>query len=536
MFDHAALTRIAKAIAADMKAGQFNPVRLRMIDALNQQPEHILDLFDLMAKEGARKRPNENLMGGYAFLLAHGLEQLRYAVERNDAAAIALVGRLQQHLKSDGKSGRIAAPILLLILKQFASAKLDVGDGLRELMQQLMENDAEAQAASERGEEEGYFIRLAEDLGHDPFAIHACLDESAESMPEETRAGMVMAIFGDATPSMREAALGFLLNGSPLARTKLVELIMLATPHGLVTPTMLRRMIAVRNWLPAEEQQHVNRVIKAARKAGITCAPAPRPHVQSVLVSGIDGSGALTVLTIATEGGKPVVAGLLVKQGFGVRDAWVRRGVSPAELRDLLAHVGGEIGLAPSTVDFAALVVRRFLASNLESKALPPFGLLDFAEVAGISDLNPDVVPVEALVAQLCADIDPARLSQAEINKTLRESGDWPDEIASLDSWFEDDVAKAIGTKRVERGKQMAVLLAGPLQARRRRWAELTAWMALSLKHQQEHPLAGADWQSFAIVARELLGSRPLDEIGLMKVVADTTLSVLSITGSRRAA
>ena len=532
MFDRAELTRLAKAVVADIKAGQFNPARQRVIDILNQQPEHILDLFDLMAKEGARKRPNENLIGGYAFLLAHGLEQLRYAVERNEATAIELVGRLQQHLRSDGEAGRIAPPILLLVLKQFAGAKLDVGHELRELMQLLMENDTEAQAASERGEAQGYFARLAEDLGHDPFAIHACLDESAESMPEETRAGMIMATFGDTTPSMREAALGFLLNVSALARTRLAELILLAAPHGLVTPTMLRRMIAVRNWLPPQEQQSLDRAIKASRQAGVSCAPAPRPQLQSVLVSGIDGSGALTILVIATEDGKPVVGGLLVKQGFGVRDAWVRRGVSPAELRDLLSHVGSEISLAPSTVDFAALAVRRFLATNLESKNLPPFGLLDFAEVAGISDLNPDAVPLELLVAQLCADIDPAQLSAGAINKTLRESADWPDEIASLESWFEDDVAKAIGTKRSARGKQMAVLLAGPLQARRRRWAELAAWMALSLKHQQ----TSADWQGFAIVAGELLGARPLDEIGLMKVVADTTLTVLSITGSRRAA
>lgn len=532
MFDRAELTRLAKAVVSDIKAGHFNPARQRVIGTLNQQPEHILDLFELMAKEGARKRPNENLIGGYAFLLAHGLEQLRYAVERNETTAIAMVGRLQQHLTTAGEVGRIAPPILLLILKQFASAKLDIGDGLRELMQHLMENDAAGQAASERGGGEGYFTRLAEDLGHDPFAIHACLDESAESMPVETRAGMIMATFGDTTPSMREAALGFLLNGSALARTKLAELILLAAPHGLVTPTMLRRMIAVRNWLPAQEQQSLDRAIKAARKAGVSCATAPRPQVQSVLVSGIDGSGALTVLTIATEGGKPVVAGLLVKQGFGVRDAWVRRGVSPAELRDLLVHVGSEISLAPSTADFTALAVRHFLATSLESGNLPPFGLLDFAEVAGISDLNPAAVSVELLVAQLCADIAPAQLSPGAVNKTLRESADWPDEIPSLDSWFEDDVAKAIGTKRSARGKQMAVLLAGPLQARRRRWAELAAWMALSLKHKQ----ASADWQGFAIVARELLGVRPLDEIGLMKVVADTTLTVLSITGSRRAA
>ncbi len=532
MVDRAELTRLAKAVVADLKTGRHNPAWRHVIDTLSQQPEHVLDLFDLMGKEGARKRPNETLIGGYTFLLAHGLEHVRYAVERNDIQAIDLLARLQQHLMSRAEGGRIAAPILLLILKQFASAKLDVGNGLRDLIQQHLEFAAENQPASELSAGEDHFARLAEDLGHDPFAIHACLDESAESMSEEIRAGMVMAMFGNAAPSLREAALGFLLTGSPSARTKLAEMIVLAAPHGLVTPTMLRRMIAVRNWLPVEEQQSLDRAIRATRKAGVACAPAPRPHLQSVLASGIDGSGGLTVLAIATEGGNPVVAGLLVKQGFGVRDAWVRRGVSPAELRDLLADVGSEISLAPSTVDFATLVVRQFLATNLESKDLPPFGLLDFAEVTGISDLNPRLCSVEELVAQLCSDVESARLSPGAISKTLRESADWADEIATLDTWFEDDVAKVIGPKRSARAKQLAVLLAGPLRARRRLWAERAAWMALSLKYQR----TSADWQGFAIVARELLGVRPLDEIGLMKAVADTTLTVLSITGSRRAA
>ena len=73
----------------------------------------------------------------------------------------------------------------------------------------------------------------------------------------------------------------------------------------------------------------------------------------------------------------------------------------------------------------------------------------------------------------------------------------------------------------------MGVLLAGPLQARRRRWAELAAWTALSLKHQH----GSGDWQAFAILARELLGSRPLEEIGLMRAIADTTLAVMDMQG-----
>jgi hypothetical protein len=101
---------------------------------------------------------------------------------------------------------------------------------------------------------------------------------------------------------------------------------------------------------------------------------------------------------------------------------------------------------------------------------------------------------------QLCADIDPAHSSPSAVNKTLRESADWPDDIPSLDSWFDDDVAKAIDTNRSARAKQMAVFLTGPLQARRRRWAEIAAWTALSLKHQQQAQTeSGVDWQGLPL-------------------------------------
>lgn len=73
----------------------------------------------------------------------------------------------------------------------------------------------------------------------------------------------------------------------------------------------------------------------------------------------------------------------------------------------------------------------------------------------------------------------------------------------------------------------MAVLLSGPLQARRRRWAELAAWTVLSLKHRNEHE----ELQGFAILARELLRPRPLEEIGLMRVIADTTLAIKEMQG-----
>jgi len=86
--------------------------------------------------------------------------------------------------------------------------------------------------------------------------------------------------------------------------------------------------------------------------------------VQFVLSSSIDASGALTILVMAIDGGRPFVVALPVKQGVGVRYTWVRRGGSPAELRDLLMTVGNDIDLAPTTADYVRLVVRQFPANQ----------------------------------------------------------------------------------------------------------------------------------------------------------------------------
>ena len=293
-------------------------------------------------------------------------------------------------------------------------------------------------------------------------------------------------------------------------------------------------MIAIRNWLSKANRAGLDVAIKSARVNGVACAPVAKADVVGVLASGVDGSGAITVLVIVRDGRRHALAGLLAKQGFGIRDAWVRRGLSKAELNEILAHVGGEVGLAPSRLDYLAAILRQGLAINLETGNPPPFGALDVVETCGLAEMHPAAMPVEALVAELLAGIDPARLSVSAVAKTLRDCSDWQEAHPMLATWFEDNVSKLIGGKRAPRGKQIAVLLAGPLQARRRRWAELCASMALSLKHQGH-----ADWQGFAISARELLGTRPLDEIGLMRVVAATTLDVLdmqALLGTDRAA
>ncbi|MCB1507194.1 MAG: hypothetical protein KDJ47_19695 [Hyphomicrobiaceae bacterium] len=79
MIDRKALTRIAKTVAAEMKKDRVSAALPRALEPLAGYPEHVLDLIELLAKEGLMKRPSDELIAAYAFIL--GKRPLRAAGE-----------------------------------------------------------------------------------------------------------------------------------------------------------------------------------------------------------------------------------------------------------------------------------------------------------------------------------------------------------------------------------------------------------------------------------------------------------------------
>ncbi len=523
MTSRTALVRIGKMVAAEVAEGHPGSASQLALKSIEAAPEIAADLIELIIKEGMKKRPDDDVIAAYGFLLTYGLEQLRFAVEREDATAIALADTLRTTLFDAGLNGRISPPLLLLVLHQFAAAKLEMGDPLRDLMQSLMDEDIESRAKVAAGEGSDHLARVAEELDGNPFAIHAYLDEHAEAMPADMRADIVMAAFNDTEPALREAVIGFLFISSAAIRFKLAEMLEVSAPHKLVSPTMLRRMIGLRNWLPAEERPVLDRAIKACRQEGVTCASWPSVKAGKVFASFIDGSGAHSILVIVPEGRKHAVAALLAKLGAGIRDAWVKHETTDAELREILSQFSAEAVIKPSTLDYATAAARYFLAMNVAAGTMPPFGLIDFAETVGLASLNPEAMPVERLLDTLSREIDSERLSSKGIADALANSARWSDEQPMFVTWFEDTAeVRQLLAKPLLKTKLRNALLSELLPKRRQQWAELLAWSAFAKKHQPD----STAWAEMVVVARELLGDRPLGDLPLMHTIADRTLAV----------
>ena len=523
MTGRSGVARMVKMVAAEVAEGQRGDASQVALEAIGRSPELATDLLALIIKEGAKSRLSDDVLSAYGFLLGHALEQVRYAVDRMSPDGIALADGLRRTLLAAGVDGHINPAIMLLVLHLFAAAKLDMGDELRDLMQAMMEADTDARATVEPGAWSNHLADMVEELEGDVFALHGFLEETLTAMPETMRADFITATFAEDESALREATIGFLCSEWSSVRFAVAELVEQSAPRGLVSPTMLRRMIGLRNWLPAEQRPALDRAIKACRQNGVECASWPMSATGRVLATGFDGSGAHSVLVILPEGRKHAVAAMLGKLGAGVRDGWVKHGLTKAELADIEERFSVEAFLKPTTLPYAALAARALLGMNVAAGTMPPFGLLSFAETVGLDSLTPEVMPTEQLIETLIEEIPMEQRGSAGIAAALSASTLWLERHPMLESWFEDSEAvRQLLAKRGGKLKQKATLLAGPLLDRRRSWAQLVAWTALAMKHGTD----GSDWQDFAIVAREILGERPLSGIPLMQAVADATISV----------
>ncbi len=384
--------------------------------------------------------------------------------------------------------------------------------------------------AANGGDFDAYLKDLAEEVGGDPFALHAQMLEMAGALPADHRTTMGISLLRTGEASAREAVVGWLLDPSTEVRHAVASALAHSAPRGDVSGSMLRRLIVLRNWLPETDRPGLDEAIQACRRTGVECASWPQSQVYDALASGIDGVGAQSIFVLAREGRQKAIGSLLVKAGVGVRDAWARHGLTRTEMEEFLDQVAGGMEVFPISLEYVRLAAAHALAENLASGTMPPFALLDFVETADLPGLLPEALPLEQLLAMLEAESDPVALgSTAEL---LARSRAVVDRFGFLDSWFEEGAAveQLLEGKRMARAKRAALVRERLLPEHAVKWGDRLARTALLLRHcEHEEP-----WQEIFVTAKEVLSGRAMAEIPLMSRVAEVTVD--AYTASRSAA
>ena len=280
MTDRTTLARLGKLVAVDVATGQPGANSWTASQVLEAHPAAVLDLIEMLVTEGRKARPDQQLVAAYVYMIGQALEFIRMDLENGQASARELADAVRRALLQAGTSGRVEPTLLMMILMQFSNAKLDPGAELQRLMADLFEQIGLEQGTGRSGGDfDAYLKGLVEEVGGDPFALHAQMLEMAGALPADHRTTMGISLLQTDEASAREAVVGWLLDPSAEVRHAVASALAHAARHGAVSGSMLRRLIVLRNWLPETDRPGLDGAIQACRRTGVECASWPQSQV-----------------------------------------------------------------------------------------------------------------------------------------------------------------------------------------------------------------------------------------------------------------
>ncbi len=517
------LHRLAEKIAKSLAQGNLptNPKEVRrQLEASPDALAELLEGLQTIIRPGSDE--SDPMVGAYYLLLGTQLEELRFRIERGRAEAKATVESFQDAVIGQAQSGGLPREFLFSLGALLHGAKLQPIPSLSAILSEIMAESPPPEFAANTVEE--LTGMLSHEFGDDPFAIVHGLQEVTHAFPPELHPALPPCLWASSEQPLREAVPLMVLDA--LQEVRISALKALRTATKALSGVSLRRLITLRNWLPAAERPVLDGVVKAARRQGIECAPLDPEQPARIQASLMDGSGAQGFMIVSKEGKSYRLSSVLIRQGIGLLDAWsTDSGFSKKEIDASLKQAATAGGASPISRVYLEASIRHHLAVGLDNGRVPPAGLLQVVERLGAGPWLPERLEIGETLSRLVSEIPNALKTPKKREEIIALSADWSEASGITDSWFEQDATVADYLRRSKRRRpdtQVQSLLAEVFEARRTRWTERLLWTALWCREAPE-PLRQF-WPNFLWVADALHAGRPLQDIPLMGLIAARSL------------
>jgi hypothetical protein len=516
----------ARRIARAISKGRPPPLGDDFEAYCVNSPREIFAAFAGVVRHMAPAGKGDALAVGYLFLLQQLLERLRYRTDSGYADAAKLIADFQTHVAAKVEAGEVDGRMLAALGGALHQSKIPaspefVAASAEHAVAQDDDERLPADVSTALGE-------IFEACGNDPFVAVGALFESSHALPAEARGALAGELARVGNPAARSATVLLLLDADPAVRRTVAGALGLVA--GSLSPTDVRRLIAMRNWRPENERAQVDAVIRKARAAGVACAQWQAGSIETTTATCIDGSAAQVFLLVSpAERKKKRMSSLLTKGG--IADGWSTEPGTRREIEEGLAGMRTGATMLEVSRSYLDRAVAHHLALTTERGDVPPPGLLQVAETIGGADWQPVRIDFGMELAVLIADVPKRMREPAAMASVLRKSGELADIREIALSWYEDDpeVAQAVKGAQAHRAKLASYLLQTVIGRRRDRWTEIVLRTALWMR--EAPPEAGLCWRELALVAKALWDGRDMTEIALMHDIAVRTITVLRDTG-----
>jgi hypothetical protein len=517
---------LTRAVATDFRRHGTLTLDQEGMAWMKERPQCLWPLLDIAVAASTTGQRDNALISACRLLLANQLELIRYQLERGHDWARSILDTYQEKLIALTQTSTMPQADWLGLVNLLQVAKVPIRAEMAEALAQAAADATPGEVPSPEDILRGLRGLLDEIAGsaEDPFMVVEGLAETGALMPPDLRAYLTHELGLSPHAVMREAVPLLLLDPELAVRQAAAAVLDQIAGPETFSSVMLRRTLLVRNWVPATERDAIDRLVRKARVKGVACAQwAPTPAL-AIHGSLVDGSGAQSVILTTPKGRTGLFAGLLLKQGFGLRDAWCDLSAPRREITRTLKEAQQQTAWLSVGRDYLDMVVQHHIARGLERGNLPMATVVAIAEATGAADWKDRGLNVAAETARLFAGLDAVARSVAAITASLQRSGAWLAEDPILQSWFEDDAAiRALvtGKSRPKPATVMRRILEDVLPARRETWAERLLLLALGLRAGTGDGIPDGRWQDCIVLAHELLAGRVLADLPAMTVIAE---------------
>lgn len=470
------------------------------------------------------------------------LAQLVSAMESADEVSVGLLAleTLLDSARIDAENRGVRGPAVLDVLERFIASNggmTDLGISLlgrcyiRAGLQPpecLIRSGSDilhaADASSVLPNLDNLIDGMREEAQGDPYAFHAALSEMLGTVEKKIQKTLIAVVLERFDPAFARLGCYWLLDPSPEIRLVAADAVLSQARRGQLDMATRSGLITLRNWMPGDRARAaVDQALKAALRTDVAGDPVPGSWtLQSTLASIPDGAGAQSFALAAHKGRKHYLLMVLLKQGYGVRDAYVVPCASAKEQKERLAFIEREMEAVNVSPALLSTALTAALGENTARGEPPPHGLLDVVEICGFDLIGPQEMTVHDWLAELDPQGSLSGLSKQKLGRLINTGTDWPPRYRLLESWFEDgpEIDGLLMNHITRRSQESA--LWRYLEVRRDWWAMLTVRAAATVAAQPCSSLA--DWQPVAAMALALEEERPARKVPILQWVHELTL------------
>jgi hypothetical protein len=487
-------------------------------------PEFIYFLIDKIANLAAGSEDtNQDLQASYLYGFSICLTQFKSGMD-------AKIKHMERHLIAamDYMAEKITTSspnvnFWMLFLNAYYDCQIELSPALKDAYFNMMEQH---EGVIEDNDPLESLAQYLEDLdGASTYEKADNIFVQGYAMPAEYFTDLVYDLIF--LEKGRDVAILALLHPNAEVRGEVMEILHDLRHEIKWTAQDLLRLRMIRPWLSDNAQLMLEEILHEQRLHGGIFAPLATPRNVNIYATEIDGAGGQGIIFCWPK--SLVMAGVLLKQPVGIKDAWCVQLPDKSSFGHYLQSNTGGVTLKEVELSYIKKIFGHFLALTKAAQMMPPIHYLEIQEKLGV-EFKPEFINLNLDLQHACTKIYPFNDDLVQLAKNNTRT--WLYSKSWAQAWYVESEKIdhiIIQFSRFDHGKLLCdipkavkVVMRDFFATIRPFWAFHFYWVSLWLAAQGGRNLKNAEYS--AIIAYLLITDCPIEEIPILKVIAKKSL------------